>query len=393
MFTTCSLLVTLSLAQAPAAAEPGRIVGRVTVAGTGAPVAGARVMLIAAAPPHAPLDRPPAAITDQDGRYTFNRVASGTYYLHIDKAGFAPLLEPETPRSASLQLAPGQRLDGVDRQLQRGAVITGRVVDSHGEPVPGVGVTAMQRIALPGIPVLQGRPAPLFPAPGQMHTTNDIGEFRVADLAAGEYVVAAMQGRPMMFGAPQPARDAHTTFVLTFYPGTANSLAAQSIRVGAGADVSNIVFAMQAAPAFRVSGTVVDEEGQPVAGAMVRLMEDANTDVMFMGAADTATTRDNGRFTIEEVTPGTYQARAVIPITVGNTTTAVWSTSDSGGLSRSGAGVSGLAVSVSDGAGGGTFTAVGDVTPPMNVDQPSEVIVVDADVTDLRVVARRPTPR
>jgi len=402
MFTISSLLVALSLApQAPSAAQPGRISGRVTIAGTATPIAGARVTIVPAAPPAAPFDGPPAAITDQDGRYTFNRLASGTYYLQIAKTGFASLWEPDPPRSTSLQLAPGQLLN-VDRQLQRGAVIAGRVVDSRGKPMAGISVRAMQRLTLPGLPVRPGRPAPFFPAPGETQPTNDLGEFRIADLAAGEYVVAGTQDRPAMFdapgviatNAPPPAPAAHSAIVLTFYPGTTNSLGAQSIRVGAGAEVANIEFAMQAALAFRISGTVVDEEGNPVAGAMVALVEDSSSDVRMMGSAGIVTTRDNGRFEIDEVTPGTYQARATIPITVGDTTTASWDTPDSGSLSGRGAVASGLAVVTSDGVGGGSVTAVSDVTPAaVHVDQPSEVIVVDADVTDLRVVTRRPTRR
>jgi hypothetical protein len=50
MSIICSLLVALSLAQASAAVQTGRISGRVTVAGTGAPIVGARVTIIPAAP-------------------------------------------------------------------------------------------------------------------------------------------------------------------------------------------------------------------------------------------------------------------------------------------------------------------------------------------------------
>lgn len=37
----------------------------------------------------------------------------------------------------------GQSLDGLTVSLRRGAVITGRVIDSHGRPVAEVGVTAL----------------------------------------------------------------------------------------------------------------------------------------------------------------------------------------------------------------------------------------------------------
>ena len=215
MLAICSLLVASVLAQAPAAAQPGRISGRVTIAGAGTPISGARVTLVPAAPSAAPFDRPPQSITDQDGRYIFNRIAPGEYYLHIDKTGFAPL----APGSANLPLAAGQQRDGVDRQLALGAVIAGRILDPQSEPMAGISVTAMQRMTLPGLPDVPSRPPRLVPV-GGTHT-NDLGEFRITGLAAGEYVIAAMPEPSMMFGgpdalatdAPRAARSAHTTIV------------------------------------------------------------------------------------------------------------------------------------------------------------------------------------
>jgi hypothetical protein len=58
--------------------------------------------------------------------------------------------------------------------------------------------------------------------------------------------------------------------------------AAQPIAVAAGAEVGNISFTMQSAPAFRVSGIVVDENGDPVADAMVMMMGDPRSGI-FMG--------------------------------------------------------------------------------------------------------------
>src|SRR5471030_2798319 len=129
MLVICSLLVALSFNQtSPAADQAGRISGRVTVEGANTPLAGARVMLIPGAPPRGPMGMPPQTITDQDGRYEFDRVAPGTYRIEVQKTGFAPLmgLSQGMPQSPPVQVGPGQAVDNVDRRLQKGAVIAER---------------------------------------------------------------------------------------------------------------------------------------------------------------------------------------------------------------------------------------------------------------------------
>ena len=217
MFAICSVLVASVLAQAPAVVQPGRIAGRVTLEGASTPIAGVRVTLV----PTAQASEPPLhATTDQEGRYVFDRVATGEYYIHIAKPGFASVSNP-----AIFRVAPGQRLDSVNYALQRGAVIAGRILDASGEPIAGVMVTAMER-AWPGLPI-PNRPVPLVPAPiGATPKTDDVGKFRVAGLAAGTYVIVATQQPSMMPGAlyrdadsppPPPARP-HRVAVQTFYP-------------------------------------------------------------------------------------------------------------------------------------------------------------------------------
>jgi hypothetical protein len=389
-----SLLITFWLAQAPVANQFGQISGYVTTTGSATPLSGVRVTLVPTSPSASPFTRPSQTITDQQGFYLFDRVAAGGYFITLTKSGFAPPQDSYTDPSAMFQLAAGQHLDRVNRVLQRGGTIAGRVLDPKGTPLADAHVTVMQRLALPGLPRVPGQPAPLYPAPGEMQPTNDLGEFRASGLAAGEYVVAARQERTMMVGAtasPPPQRG-QPIIALTFYPGTTDSLAARSITVNEGAEVGNIEFVLQTTPAFRVSGTVVDEDGKPVAGALVRLNGDSKQDVKFMDPDDIATTRADGQFDIYDVPPGTYQARAAIPITIGDTTSASWDTADSDGASRSRALSAGLAVSVSDGAGGGSFTSSSGPSP-MTTNPPSEVLVGDADVTNLRVVARRKTRR
>jgi hypothetical protein len=176
-----------------------------------------------------------------------------------------------------------------------------------------------------------------------------------------------------MFGTAgtSPVRDqkaARTTLPTTYYPGTTDQAAAQPIAVAAGAEVGNIFLTMQAVPAYRVSGIVVDEDGKPVGDAMVMLMGDPRSGVM-MGPVGNSVSQANGRFDIDGVPAGNYRINASI----------VMRMTSSGG----GAGSGGSSVSWSSTSGSGPGTMV----------QPLEVVVADADVTGVRVVARRPNPR
>jgi hypothetical protein len=369
MLAICTVLVALLFNQAPLTADgTGRVAGRVTAAGSNAPVAAARVMLLPAGPRSGPMGGPPPqAVTSQDGAYVFERLRPGAYTVAVEKTGYAAPIGPSNARR--VQVAAGQSIDGVDLQLERGAVITGRVLDPAGEPLPDAHVTAMRRVAS------RGALPRLLPAPGQGQQTNDLGEFRIASLPPGDYYVAAIPRRVSMFGAAatagaaRAAGSARATITTTFYPGTPDPATAQPIAVGAGAEVGNIVFTMQSVPGFRVSGIVVDEQGAPVADAMVRLMGDPGRG-MFMGPVGGARTPANGRFDIDEVPAGSYRVSASVMIAM----------TSSGGGSGGAGWVSGGYVSNS------TF-------PSPIADQPTEIVVVDADVKGVRVTIRRPVPR
>jgi protocatechuate 3,4-dioxygenase beta subunit len=193
--------------------------------------------------------------------------------------------------------------------------------------------------------------------------TNDLGEFRIAGLAPGEYVIAAVPrggfGGPGI-APPSPGAGARTTAVTTFYPGTTDQAGAQAVTVTAGAEVDNIFFTVQSAPAFRVSGIVVDEAGAPVPDAMVTLTNDPRRGPFF-GSVGSGRSDASGRFAIEEVPAGSYRANASIMIR-----------SSSGGV---GMALSGGVISWTSG--------------PTGIVEPAEIVVTDSDVSDIRVVARR----
>jgi hypothetical protein len=330
VFLSFVLAAAVSSAQAPPAGTQlgvARISGRVVEDGTNTPLSGARVTAIAMSrgpvlsPPASP---PPQTITDADGRYVLDGLPAGRYRIDAQKAGFAsPLADPSAFRT--LEVAAGQTLAGVNFSLPKSAVITGQILDpSSGEPLMGAMVVAMRRVDPVGAPAVYS-PSGMLMAAGPSAQTNDLGEFRIFGLPPGEYVVAANRAPNFGFarsstfpagGIAAAAAAPATLPVLTFYPGTADALAAHPVTVAAGQVASGIVFRILTAQTYQVSGIVVDRTGAPVAGATVMLRSDPRNGVGLwpggQGRSDAG-----GNFVIGGVTPGSYMAMASVAISSG----------------------------------------------------------------------------
>jgi protocatechuate 3,4-dioxygenase beta subunit len=356
---TSVLAIAVVLAQAPTSMQAARVGGRVVAADNGAPLSDARVTLApfvarrGPRPAVLPSGPPPQAITDQDGRFVFEGVAPGTYTFDAQRSGYAPLRNMASGPPQTIQLTPGQSIDSVELRLQRGSVIAGRVFGPSGEPLADVLVIVMRRVQAAGAP---GR---FLPSGSQgPQQTNDLGEFRIAGLAAGEYIVAATRRPTLPMGGSVSRQSARTTIATTYYPGTTDQNGASPITVSVGAEVNNITFTAQSVPAHNVSGVVVDENGTPLAGAMVTLIGDARSGVP-IGPAGSARTAADGSFSIGDVSAGSYRLNASVPV--------VWNNS---------------------GSGGGVVSSTSVVRP--GSPQQIEVVVTDADVSGLQIVIRQP---
>jgi len=328
-----------------------------------------------------PFGPPSETVTDGDGRFAFDRLASGEYRLDVQKTGYVSLAGfPGSTPPPTIHVAAGQATDTVSVQLQKGGVVAGRVLDASGEPLTDARVVALRRVTMGGA-------GPRYlPVSGPNGQTNDLGEFRISGVAPGDYLVAAATSRQFSpFGGPgvDPAAvsSARTTLATTYYPGTSNQAAAQTIAVSAGQTVDNVVFTMQSAPAFRVSGIVVDDSGNAVAGAMVMLMSDPRNGAAFMGPSGNTRTADDGRFVIGEVVPGTYRLTASVMVNIRS----------GRGAASGGAGAEVVAGVTGGIVGGRSGTSVvwSAGSTPGSTPTPTEIVVTDADVTGIRVTVRR----
>jgi hypothetical protein len=279
------------------------------------------------------------ATTSPNGVFEFTELPAGRYTLTASKTGYLTLqygqrrpLEPGKP----IDLAAGQVLTSLDFALPRGSVITGRVVDEFGEPVPDANVQAMRFQYVSG-------QRQLMPA-GRMAQTDDIGQFRVFGLAPGEYYVAAtvrtqgagraiaaevldrvqgnagvavelatgLQGGAIVAGTPdgnfqffggEPVES--TGYAPTYYPGTTNATEAQRITVGVAEEVPGITFSLSPVRLSRISGTVLDSEGAALARGGVMLRPNRGGPVLLRGNVSGGAIM-NGRFNLAGVPPGDY---------------------------------------------------------------------------------------
>lgn len=263
-----------------------RASGLVLEDGTNVPIAGARVVFAFRGRSRLP------AMTDMDGRYFFEDLEPGPYRLTVEKSGYVPLDPATIP---TIWVVAGQSFDVATVSLQKGGVVAGRILDSFGGPMADINVRAV-------------KPGAAIDLMGEASRTNDLGEFRVFGLAPGQYIVVAS---PRPFGSDALSR---TMVSSTFYPGTPDPSAAQLLTVNAGETVAGIEFHTVMASTFKVSGTVVDDLGMPIAGATVMLAGDSRASGgLAAGRVGDARSDAAGRFSIDAVTSGTYYATAIMP--------------------------------------------------------------------------------
>lgn len=307
------------------------ITGRVVAADSGRPVKRARVVA-------APGGR--SATTNDQGRYELVELPAARYTLTASKTGFVSItfgqrrpLQPGTP----VELADGQRLQGVDFRLPRGSVITGHVLDEDGEPLARAVVNAMRYAYQQGERRL---------VPAGTDQTDDRGEFRVFGLPPGDYVVSASARFLENLGlirraiadavgvgpgpgggglgpgpgggglgrwaglVPDAEPEAETLgYGPTYYPGATDLAQATRLTLGVGQELANVDFAIQLVPTARIGGVVIGPDGTAAVGTNVAVTSDAAPGLR-LGSTFSARVQNDGSFSVVNVPPGRYVVSA-----------------------------------------------------------------------------------
>lgn len=197
-------------------------------------------------------------LTQADGRFAFQGVAPGQYRLQAGHTGYVTRGwgQPRGPDAVSLlRVGPDTQLTDLVLRLVPAGVISGRVSDEEGEPMPWVVVQALRPIySLDGVRRLV--------VAGQT-VTNDLGEYRLFGLAPGRYFVQASY-RPgaelagpkalLQLHVPEPNALAYPSAI--YYPGTVDPTRAVAVEVSSGQESSGMDFTLVPSRAYRVSGQV-----------------------------------------------------------------------------------------------------------------------------------------
>ena len=247
-----------------------------------------------------------AAATDAEGRFKFEKIPPGSYIVSISRDGYVPA--EAKPRGLRITVVEGQNLSDLAYKMATAGLIAGKIVDADGDPMAGLTVVA--------IPKDQGRSgvggmlttylsiagaAGKFPG---MATTNDLGEYRIAGLRAGQYLVIA-RPRGNLAPPPTPANKAHPgerlLYAPTYYSGALDDKQASALQVVSGG-AATADFTLLVHRTFRVSGIVsglVDTKG-----SLILLMSST-------GRPQQQPLGEGGKFEFPSLEPGTYIAQVI----------------------------------------------------------------------------------
>jgi hypothetical protein len=248
-----------------------------------------------------------AADSDANGTWSAENLSCGTVTIEASRQNFLPD-KPSQPQT--VLLAPGIALHDVKIRLAPQAVITGRVVDNQGDPAQNVPIMLMASRVLDGVR--------RFQIPGTA-STNDIGEYRIAGIAAGKYVICA--GGRVTGPRNNPVRSADSkSYGQQCSPGSPYSGVASTLEIRAGYErAMDFQLTPLAPPSTRhVRGAIA---GGPDVGRQITLSG--------LSGTFTAGALDDGTFDITDVLSGSYSLTATafqddtryfaaLPVDVGN---------------------------------------------------------------------------
>jgi 5-hydroxyisourate hydrolase-like protein (transthyretin family) len=266
--------------------------GKITLKGKPAP--GVVVGLRSSEP--AQFDPTFKATTDQDGKYRIAEVPQGKYVIAPVAPTFV-IANVNNLAGQSVIVNEGENIEGIDFDLIRGGVITGKITDAEGHPIVEESVSLLSAD---------------YPRSGPSHhlwgsfQTDDRGIYRIFGIRPGRYRVSV--GQESVYRGVGKGRR---SLPIIFHPDARESAKATVIEVGEGTEAKKIdITISRAHEGFAVSGRVVDgETGKPVANVAISLSKimiiDKNSTSGHGGVTDVRANAE-GAFRLEKLPAGKY---------------------------------------------------------------------------------------
>jgi carboxypeptidase family protein len=278
LFAAAAYSQTAALAQKQALAS---VAGEVRNSITGEPLERAHVVLMRF---NSGTQERYGTFAAADGKFAIINIPEGSYSFEVEHAGFVDL---SSGAERMVALKSGENREGRKLKLTPTGSITGRVLDSDGQPVEGINVIAE----------VAGRNE-------RSAATDDRGVFRIGGLRPGRFRVKA---QPTNLPFPAEIRTdgtAEAHYSPTYHPDALDSKNALRVEVRPAVELTGIDIHLVRTPILRLSGKV---EGKPPDGQSVGL----SMQPQGMGTA----VRPDGTFEIWRVDPGRYtlSARSFAP--------------------------------------------------------------------------------
>ncbi len=196
--------------------------------------------------------------TDGSGKFSFEGLPAGKYDLTANKFGLGTATYGTTSvrqLGDQITLADGEIHADIKLWFLRSASISGRVVDSEGEPVSGANLTLLRPSRQFGERIL---------ANAQGASTNDRGEFKITGLDPGQYYLRCIPNGGGQFsnynyivyysnGREQLPRE---MMVPQYYGGARDSKDAAPVILRGGDALTGIDFHLTAERPAMISGRV-----------------------------------------------------------------------------------------------------------------------------------------
>ena len=249
------------------------------------------------------------ALTGVDGSFHLENLVPGRYRLFVERTGYQEI-DKRHRRSDGrvLTLSAGQEMKDLVIRLQAAAVVEGRVTDEDGDPMPEAQVAVLRQTFVAGRIHWEQAGA---------ERTNDLGEYRIAGLAAGNYFVSvtpppdfrslieAASNAPASGNSAVPAdKSAPTAYQTTYYPGTRDRGQAAPIQLHAGDDFP-ASFSLTPSSSLTIRGSVVN---LPPGSTAAIMLQSRDFNLVLNGAQ----MRKDGSFEIRDVSPGAYTILATV---------------------------------------------------------------------------------
>lgn len=256
----------------------------------------------------------PATVTDASGTFRLVKLEPGRYRLRARRNGFLETYygarRPDA-KGTVLRLEAGQELKDLKIKLQPFGVITGTIRESDGEPLLGASVSALR------FTYQKGKRAITVEAQAR---TDDIGQYRIANLPPGQYYVrATLRLSDSDFAALDRSGSNAGIQVLApaLYPGVTDGRIATPLEIGPGSRVAGIDLTLPQMQVFRVKGQVAMPPGN-VSTPSVRMFSMSRVEPEMIFPDLSARPNKDGKFEIHGVPAGPYRLQAITNWMEGN---------------------------------------------------------------------------